>query len=229
MNRGSTRHCVRDMCSRPDTRGSKNPSNGWNTTAPIRCCRRPHLTKEAEGTDEQLIAHSLSGDERAWSELVERYARLVYSIPARHGMPTEDCDEIFQNVWTIAVSHLSSVRDHRSVPAWLITTTQRECWRYLRRQGREAHGAGIATGEDSSLGTLEELELLERRQELREAFAKLDAPCRDLLEAMFRPQGTPAYDELAERLSMPRGSIGPRRARCLEKLAALLGRAGAIG
>ena len=55
---------------------------------------------------------------------------------------------------------------------------------------------------------------------MREAMGQLDERCRDLLVACFR-EDRPDYDVLAERLGMPRGSIGPTRGRCLNKLRAI--------
>lgn len=165
-------------------------------------------------SDEHLIAACLAGEGDAWSELVHRYARLVASIPARSGLSPDLRDEVFQSVWTIAVKHLGSLRDHRSLPAWLIRTTQRETWRI----GREAKRArDIAHQEPFAWADPEEADLLENRQRMREALERLDNKCRDLLLVLFR-EDQPDYDRIAESLGMPRGSIGPTRGRCLDKL-----------
>jgi RNA polymerase sigma factor (sigma-70 family) len=170
-------------------------------------------------TDTELVARCVGGDDGAWAELIDRYARLVYSIPARHGLSREDCDDVFQSVWGLTVKHLHSLRDARTLPSWLITTTQRETWRAIRTSGRATaspEGAEV----DAELGSHAELELVEQRQRLREALRRLDEPCRTLLETLFRSD-RPSYDVVAEQLSMPRGSIGPRRGRCLQRLAEL--------
>jgi DNA-directed RNA polymerase specialized sigma24 family protein len=39
-----------------------------------------------------------------------------------------------------------------------------------------------------------------------------------MLTMLFWEEPTPPYDEVAERLGMPLGSLGPTRGRCLEKL-----------
>ncbi len=170
-------------------------------------------------TDAELVARCLDGDDRAWDTLVERYSRLVYSIPARHGMSRQDSDDVFQEVWGLAVKHLGSLRDGQTVSAWLITTTQRETWRVLRKKTPTAQSA--AAEAEAEIGTHAEFELVERRQRLREAMDRLGEPCRSLLEALFK-EDRPSYDVIAEQLSMPRGSIGPTRARCLSKLTNLV-------
>ena len=169
-------------------------------------------------TDSELVTRCVAGDDRAWSELIDRHARLVYSIPARHGLSRDDCDDVFQSVWGLTVKHLHTLRDARTLPSWLITTTQRETWRVIRKSGRSAESEQAEA--EAALGSHAELELIEQRQQLREALQRLDTPCRTLLETLFRSD-RPSYDVVAEQLSMPRGSIGPRRARCLQRLAAL--------
>jgi DNA-directed RNA polymerase specialized sigma24 family protein len=48
--------------------------------------------------------------------------------------------------------------------------------------------------------------------------AALGQTCRELLVAMFFDPAEPSYTDIAERLGRPVGSIGPTRARCLDKL-----------
>jgi hypothetical protein len=60
------------------------------------------------------------------------------------------------------------------------------------------------------------------RQLVREGLERLGGKCRELLEALFGSSGEPNYALLAERLGIRVGSIGPTRARCLEKLAGIL-------
>jgi len=171
-------------------------------------------------TDASLIERVGRGDERAWATLVERHGALVHSIPARHGLSREDCEDVFQSVWTIAVRHAQNMRDGQAFAAWLITTTQRETWRVLRKRARSAEAE--AAEREAELGSFAEQELLEERARLREALRRMDGRCRDLLLAVFAEE-RPSYDGVAERLGIPRGSIGPTRARCLAKLAKLVG------
>ncbi len=170
--------------------------------------------KMGEKPDEQLIEACLRGDNDAWSELIDRYARLVASIPSRSGLPADLRDEVFQSVWTIAVRHLESLRDSRSLPAWLIRTTQRETWR-IARDAKRARGHD--SSEEIAWADPMEADLLESRQFMREALDRMEERCRGLLLLLFR-EDRPDYDRIAEALGIPRGSIGPTRGRCLDKL-----------
>lgn len=65
-------------------------------------------------------------------------------------------------------------------------------------------------------------ETADRDQRVRDALALLDERCRALVTALFLEETAPSYHEIADRLSMRIGSIGPTRARCFKKLEALL-------
>jgi RNA polymerase sigma factor (sigma-70 family) len=181
--------------------------------------------QEESMSDPELVEACLRGSERAWAALVDRYARLVYSIPARHRLPEHLRDDVFQSVWAIAVRHLAGLRDAQSLAAWLIRTTQRETWRIAKASEETGGPGGAAELAWSDPG---EAELLEERQRMREALDRLDERCRRLLLEVFR-EDRPDYSELAERLGMPRGSIGPTRGRCLNKLRSLMSERRASG
>jgi RNA polymerase sigma factor (sigma-70 family) len=83
-----------------------------------------------------LVRACLDGDERAWQELVDRYGRLVYSVPRRLGLSAADADDVFQNVFVLLYQHLGSLRDQGRVSSWLITAAHRESWRVGRQTGR---------------------------------------------------------------------------------------------
>ena len=80
----------------------------------------------------------------------------------------------------------------------------------------------------------EEVLSLERQHLVRTAVGQLPDNCRRLVEAFFSDFSDPdsasvkqtSYQQLADSLGMPMNSLGPTRARCLEKLRRLLRAAG---
>lgn len=156
-----------------------------------------------------------------------RYQRLIYSIPMRYGMPEPDANDVFQNVSLLLWENLGHVRDHTRLGAWLVITTRRECWRTIRQ--RKTIGGDIDAFEmNRSAGTLSEEEYMavERQSQVRSAIEYLEQPCRELLTLLFYVDPRPGYKEIARSLTLPEGSIGPTRARCLEKLMKILERMG---
>ena len=170
--------------------------------------------------DPALVRACLAGDERAWDELIERYGRLVYSIPRRAGLSADDADDVFQDVFTTLFRRLDALRDRTRLSAWLITTTYRECW----RTGKLAHRTVDLDDAVVDIGAppLEEVVRWERKQGVRETLRCLDDRCRELLTALFLDPTAPSYEAIAARLRMPPGGIGPTRARCFKKLEAVL-------
>lgn len=83
-------------------------------------------------SDLQLIERCSRGEAAAWVALVERYTRLVYSVPRKYGLSSADCDDIHQAVFAALVSSISKLKNPQALPAWLITATHRECWRIGR-------------------------------------------------------------------------------------------------
>jgi RNA polymerase sigma factor (sigma-70 family) len=171
-------------------------------------------------SDPALVRACLDGDETAWHELVERYGRLVYSVPRRYGMAAADADDVFQGVFVILSRQLGALRDQTRLSSWLITTAHRECWR-LRRAARDQQHLDEAVVADGA-PPVDDLIRAEREQGVRDALARVDERCRDLLTALFLDPSEPNYAAIGARLGMPVGSIGPTRARCFRKLEAIL-------
>ncbi len=166
--------------------------------------------------DPDLIQACLNGDESAWKELVERYARLVYSIPCRRGFSPADTDDVFQNVFTIVYRRLDSLRNQTVLAAWLIRITHHECQRL--RSSIPNYTELPESLPDSATPPDDEIEILECQHLVRTALNQLEPRCRELLMALFLESAAPSYEELSARLNIPVGSIGPTRARCFKKL-----------
>jgi RNA polymerase sigma factor (sigma-70 family) len=169
----------------------------------------------------ELIDACLKGNSQAWEALLVRYQGLIYSIPLRYGLPVHDADDIFQNVSLLLLENLGRLRDRQQLGAWLGTTTRRECWRlFCQQQDLKARylDEQIPGGQRSDEAFLE----LERQSVIRSAVDLLGPSCRHLLTLLFYTEPRPPYTEIARTLELPEGSIGPTRARCLEKLVKIL-------
>jgi RNA polymerase sigma factor (sigma-70 family) len=168
-----------------------------------------------------LVTRAAAGDQGAWDKIVERYSPLVWSICLRYQLDRHDIDDIGQNVWLLLVERIGQLREPAALPGWLATTTQRECLRVLRAGRRHDH-AGLPAEDqmplDADAGMIEqEILTAERDAALRAAFAELGPSCRELLSMLICDPPC-AYTQISETLGVAVGSIGPMRARCLERL-----------
>lgn len=180
----------------------------------------PGLRRVMHRSDPRLIDACLAGDASAWDAFVDRYARLIYSIPKRYGLDDADCDDVVQQVFVIAWQRLASLRDQERLSAWLITTAHREAWRIGRRAGRPVDLAERIQDVGEPDGV--DADAWERQHLVREGLRRLGGRCERLLTALFRAGDAPVYEDIAEQLDMPIGSIGPTRARCFRKLMPIL-------
>lgn len=79
-----------------------------------------------------LVARAREGDQRAWDEIVDRYAPLLWSIGRRYRLDRRDIDDVAQEVWLRLVENLAKLREAGAIGAWITTITKRECLRVSR-------------------------------------------------------------------------------------------------
>jgi RNA polymerase sigma factor (sigma-70 family) len=167
-----------------------------------------------------LVTRARHGDKAAWDELVDRYASLVWAICRRFGLSPADAEDVGQSVWLRLVEHLPGLREPAALPGWIATTTHRECLRVLQAGKRSEPADPLEDTQqvaDDAATVEEEVLNHERYAVARAAFAQLPPRCQLLLSLLTRDPPAP-YSEISESLRMAVGSIGPNRARCLQRL-----------
>src|ERR1700716_1712882 len=92
-------------------------------------------TDEA-GRVPELVAAAASGDEDAWSGLVEHFAGLVWSVIRGYRMSAADAADASQTTWLRLAEHIHKVREPERIGAGLATTAGRECLRLIRQNQR---------------------------------------------------------------------------------------------
>ena len=167
-------------------------------------------------SDRELIASCLRGEQPAWSELIARYQRLIYSIARGLCPQPEDCADVFQRVCLELYQSLGKIRNDQTLPAWLITVTKRTSYAVLRARKSTIPIEEFEAGSDTKIQQIEKEFAVER------AVAELPERCRSLIELLYLDVNEPSYENISQRLGMPVASIGPTRARCLEKLKKIL-------
>ena len=165
-----------------------------------------------------LVDRAAGGDQEAWDDLVARFAGLVWSIALGYGLSGPDAADVSQTCWLRLAENLSRIQDRERVGAWLATTARRESLAVLKRCRRQVP-IGVRFDEEAAIDTDLDSSLLrqERSAAVFAAFRALPAACRTLLRVLLADPA-PSYAEVSASLEMPIGSIGPRRARCLERL-----------
>lgn len=177
------------------------------------------LVRAAEPSDGTTrVQPSVEGDERAWRDLVQRYAVLIATVIHEYQLAGADAEDVSRYVWLHLADHLPYLREP-DLPGWLVATTRRECKRYVRADRPAvlvdpAAMSGICATDG---GIDVALLLAERRQVLLDALAELPNRDRELL-VLLAGESPPSYAEISEILEIPIESVGPHRARAIDML-----------
>ena len=169
-------------------------------------------------SDAELAERCLKGEQSAWTQLIARYQRLIYSVARTLCVDPDDVADVFQATCLDLFKGLNEVREIKALPAWLITVTRRRAVSVLRSKIPWAEEE-----EKESVEAVETIKTIEHEHEIERALEQLSPRCRDLIDLLYFNANQPSYVAISEKLGMPVPSIGPTRARCLEKLRKLLG------
>ncbi|MEO6571375.1 MAG: sigma-70 family RNA polymerase sigma factor [Ilumatobacteraceae bacterium] len=182
-----------------------------------------------------LVAAALDGDQSAWTALVQRLERVVWKSVNMMSFDAEIRNDAFAATWLRLAERLHTIREPEKLPGWLATTATNEVRQIVRKRGPQhvslSESWGSPNGSMSDLvDTLSDddgehsrdLVAGEQRREVRDAFARLDENCRQIITVLVLADPPVPYDEASDQLDRPIGSLGPIRRRCLDKLRRLL-------
>jgi RNA polymerase sigma factor (sigma-70 family) len=171
-------------------------------------------------SDTRLVKECLSGNEEAWSLLIEKYKALIYSIPVKYGLPADEASDVFQATCMELLRRLPELREPRALPKWLMEVAHHQCYRSKQQQRRTVSRdtePGLPVPETPAIAeTL--IQQTQEEQILREATAALTPQCRRLVQLLFFEAPARPYTEVAAELGLSVGSIGFTRQKCLQRL-----------
>jgi RNA polymerase sigma factor (sigma-70 family) len=177
--------------------------------------------------DGELLKACRQGDQSAWDKLVDRYQRLIATIPRRAGLPEEDVADIFQEVFLTLIEKLDEIKEPEKLRAWIITTTKFKTWQMLRRargmtffENDEKLEQELEALPDNSPLADEKLMELEEQHLIRMALSELDQRCQLIIKMLYYERAS--YSDVAKFIGVNETSISPLRSRCLQKLLKIL-------
>ena len=170
-----------------------------------------------EPTTTQLVERARDGDDGAWAALVRRFANVIWAASASFAFDRDTRDDVFQMTCLRLLDHLDAVREPERLAGWLAVTARRECLAVVRDRSRWLAHDDFDDVLSAAPDVDHEMQRNETISAVAEALDEIDAPCRELLRLLVSDPPL-SYETIAEILGRPIGSIGPTRARCLEKL-----------
>ena len=171
--------------------------------------------------DEQICTQlqlAADGDASGWTALVREFSGLIRAIARTHRLPDADAADVAQATWLKLIEHVDRLTEPARVGAWLATTARRECLRVLRESKKQVP-LGLDQPECAApeAPPWHDILVAERDVALHRSFTRLKARDQALLTLLMEEDG-PDYEEISSALDMPIGSIGPTRARALDRL-----------
>lgn len=165
----------------------------------------------------RLYLAARAGDRIAQRTLVEELNEPLWRVARRAGLDPESAADVVQTAWLRLWRNKDGLNQPRALTKWLRTTVSREAWNVAGHAKREIVSDPLDIKEPAIEGIEDGFVRDAEREAVRRAFLAQDDRCRALL-AYVAAFHRPDYDVISEELGMKRGSIGPTRGRCLDKL-----------
>ncbi len=202
-------------------------ANGSDKQKPVEAClqpgpfassRRPALLGREQAGD--LVRKASKGDEGAWAELLGRFGPMVLRVAQQTGLNAADAADVQQATWIQLLRGIDQIRDPERIGAWLATTARRQSQR-IAMAGCRIAPSSDPLGDSSSSNHANEVEAAVMRRyygpALERALEQLPVSQREIITLLTSDEA-PSYEHVAERMSLPVGSIGPMRIRGLKRL-----------
>ena len=143
-------------------------------------------------SDAELVKACRRGDESAWNTLVERYQRLIITIPRRAGLSEEQAADILQEVFLTLFEKLDEIEQPDKIRSWIVTTAKFKTWGLVRGEKgfyspetEEEMEQEMASLTDASPLADERLIELEQQHLIRTALKELEERCRKILSMIY--------------------------------------------
>lgn len=192
-----------------------SPKRRTNRQAPT-----PVTRQSSDPSLDELLQRAVDRDGTAWGVLVNRFEPLVLHAGRRIGLNHADAADVAQLTWLRLLEHAHQIRQPERLPAWLTATARREALRVAVRAKRYILCADptVENGVDSR-GAVNDTYPVdgEYGPEVEQALGRLPTRYQLLLRLLMSDDGL-SYTEIAKKINMPIGSIGPMRMRALQML-----------
>lgn len=185
-------------------------------------------------SDEELARRSVEGDRLAFSELVRRYQSRVFSLCLRWLGEPALAEEVAQDIFLSLYRALGNFRGDARLSTWIYRVAINHCKNkslYHRRRQRGRHEPLEGLGDEDAPrrevasdgpGSDAGMHQHEAEQLLDAALAALDEDHRQII--LLRDVEDLTYEEIADILSLPKGTVKSRLHRARHELARRLGR-----
>ena len=187
---------------------------------------------KGEATDQQLVVRVQEGDKRAFDLLVLKYQHKVHAIVGRFVRDTDEVADVVQEAFIKAYRALPKFRGESQFYTWLYRIAVNTAKNYLVSRSRRPPGSDVDIDDAEYYSGSEYLKDLGTpenqlfRDELESVIVKaIDELPEDIRTAVtLREYEGLSYEEIAEIMECPVGTVRSRIFRARESIDAVVGK-----
>jgi len=168
-----------------------------------------HMRQEQSG---EFLRRLRRHEQRAFHELVEQYGQQLFGVAYSMVGNAADAEDVVQETFAAAFAGIARFRGEASLKTWLMQILVRQCARVQRSRGRRMT-IGIEKAEQASH---DPAGARESRLDVMEMLQKLSPEHREVI--VLRELQGMGYEEMAEALKIPRGTVESRLHRARQEL-----------
>jgi RNA polymerase sigma-70 factor (ECF subfamily) len=161
-----------------------------------------------------LIERCLKGDQQAWDLIVRQHWRKVFNLAYKFVGRHDEAEDLTQDIFLKIFKALHTFDRRANFQTWLISISRNLCIDHYRsvRKERETMARDVDASQLAPIsrerGPYAELEQLDLRQRIRQALAELAPALREAV--VLRDLQEFSYQEIADKLGLPEGTVKSR-------------------
>jgi RNA polymerase sigma-70 factor (ECF subfamily) len=183
----------------------------------------PADSEAASTALEALIQRCLKGEQTAWESIVKLHWRKVFNVAYKFVGKHDEAEDLTQEIFLKIFRSLNTFDRRANFQTWLISVSRNLCIDHYRsvRKERETIDRQVDAGEltpaSKEPGPIVALEQRDRVALLRQALARLPEALRTAV--VLRDLQELSYQEIADQLGLPEGTVKSRINRGRTELA----------
>ena len=180
-------------------------------------------TSETPDSIDAVIQRCLAGDQDAWAQIVRQHWRKVFNIAYKFTGKHDEAEDLTQDVFLKIFKSLNTFDRRANFQTWLVSVSRNLCIDHYRsvRKERETIDRDVDAGELTPASTTKSpfaaLEQRDRVELLKKALGQLPPTLRSAV--LLRDIQELSYQEIADRLQLPEGTVKSRINRGRTELA----------
>ena len=165
------------------------------------------------GTDE-LVERCLKGDQSAWDQIVRQHWRKVFNLAYKFVGRHDEAEDLTQDIFLKIFKALHTFDRRANFQTWLISISRNLCIDHYRsvRKERETMARDVDASELSPAsrerGPESQLELVKLKKLIQSALGELPIALRQAV--VLRDLQELSYQEIADQLGLPEGTVKSR-------------------